>query len=114
MSNLYNKHTGGKRMKDLKNDKSGQYLMMNLLVLVFTLMIMVALIPLLNQILNLAQDNENLNCASFNGTNPYNSSLPTNALACLAIQLYLPYIVLVILIGSIARLIARPQAPELL
>jgi len=111
MSNSYNKHTGGKRMK--KNRK-GQYLMMNLLVLVFTIMIMVALIPLLNQILNLAQDNQNLNCAGYNGTNAYNASAPTNTLACLAVQLYLPYIVLVILIGSIARLIARPQAPELL
>ena len=98
----------------MKKNKSGQYLMMNLLVLVFTIMIMVALIPLLNQILNLAQDNQNLNCAGYNGTNAYNASAPTNTLACLAVQLYLPYIVLVILIGSIARLIARPQAPELL
>ena len=98
----------------MKKNRKGQYLMMNLLVLVFTIMIMVALIPLLNQILNLAQDNQNLNCAGYNGTNRYNSSLSTNTLACLAVQLYLPYIVLVILIGSIARLIARPQAPELL
>ena len=111
MLNSYNKHTGCKRMN---KNKSGQYLMMNLLVLVFTIMIMVALIPVLNQILNLAQDNQNLNCDGFNGTNPFNSSAPTNPLACLAIQLYMPYIVLVILIGSIARLIARPQAPELL
>jgi hypothetical protein len=86
--------------------------MINLLFLLMTIAVLVAMIPALNAILNIAQQSDGLNCPGYkyNGTasDPlsYNVNLPSNTLACLAIQLYLPYIVLAVLIGGVSRLIA--------
>ena len=92
-------------------NRKGQAIMINLLMLVFTIMIMVAVIPMLNSILNIAQQSDGLNCAGYNDTSDpslsYNSSLGTNTIACVAVDLYLPYIVLAILIGSVASLLRR-------
>tara|TARA_R100001132_G_C3197655_1_gene46597 strand:- start:231 stop:557 length:327 start_codon:yes stop_codon:yes gene_type:complete len=96
--------------------KQGQALMIGLLMLIFTLMILVTIMPVLNQILSQAQNSQNLNCAGYNDTTTagksYNSSLPTNDIACLAIKLYMPYLVLAILLGSISRLIYRKRGGE--
>lgn len=93
-----------------KNNK-GQVMIINLLFLVMTIAVMVALIPELTMLLNLAQQSDYLNCNGykFNGdpNNPlsYNSSLDSNVLACISIDLYLPYIVMVVLIAGVSRVI---------
>lgn len=90
----------------------GQMIMINLLFLLMTIAVLVALIPALNAILNIAQQSDGLNCPGYklggdaNNSLSYNSSFPSNTLSCLAIQLYLPYIVLAVLIGGVSRLIA--------
>jgi hypothetical protein len=94
-----------------KNNK-GQMIMINLLFLFMTIAVLVALIPALNSLLNIAQQSDGLNCNGYNYLgNPnsslsYNASYPSNDLACLAIKLYLPYIVLAVLIGGVSRVIA--------
>jgi len=94
------------------DNNRGQMIMINLLFLLMTVAVLVALIPALNAILNIAQQSDNLNCSgySYNGdandSLSWNRSLPSNTLACLAIDLYLPYIVLAVLIGGVSRLIA--------
>ena len=74
---------------------------------------MVAFIPALKSILDISKQSDNLNCPGFDydksgtvGTNTldYNSSLETDTVACLAIHLYLPYIILIILIRGVSKL----------
>jgi hypothetical protein len=96
----------------MMGNNKGQAIMINLIFLLLTIAVMVAMIPAINSILNIAQQSDNLNCSGYryqgdvNHTLSYNSSLPANTLACLAIDLYLPYIVLAILIGGVTKLIA--------
>jgi beta-lactamase regulating signal transducer with metallopeptidase domain len=97
----------------LKENNRGQMIMINLLFLLMTIAVLVALIPALNAILNIAQQSDNLNCSGYklngiaNDSLSYNNSLPSNTLACLAIDLYLPYIILVVLIGGVTKLLAN-------
>jgi glucose-6-phosphate-specific signal transduction histidine kinase len=99
------------KMHKNKNNR-GQMIMINLLFLIMTIAVLISLIPALNSLLNIAQQSDSLNCNGYmyngNSTHPlsYNASLPSNDLSCLAIKLFLPYIVLAVLIGSVSRVIA--------
>lgn len=81
---------------------------MNLLILFIVVTFLIALIPGFVEMQNMAQQSDNLNCAGYkyNGDATavlsYNSSLATNSIACMAIKLYLPYIVLGVLIAGVA------------
>ena len=97
-------------MRSITEDKSGQMMIINLLFLFMTISIAIAMIPALKATLNIAKQSDNLNCAGYvytgSGTNvSYNSSLATETTACLAINLYLPYILLIILIGGVSKLL---------
>lgn len=89
----------------------GQVMIINLLFLLMTIAVMVALIPELTTLLNLAQQSDYLNCKgySYNGDPnsrfSYNDSLESNTLACISIDLYLPYIVMAVLIAGVSRVI---------
>lgn len=99
-----------KKMKQQMN-KRGQVMMINLLFLLMTVAVMVALIPEFNTLLNMAQQSNSLNCNGYffngdpNNTLSYNSTLPSNTLACLSIDLYLPYIVMAVLIAGVSRVL---------
>jgi hypothetical protein len=94
----------------MNNKGSLMSLPINLLMLFITVTFLVALIPGFVEMQSMAQQSDNLNCANYayNGYLPgthvlsYNSSLATNSIACLAIKLYLPYIVLGVLIAGVA------------
>ena len=87
-------------------------IVLSLMFFIMALGVVIALIGPINQILNMAQQSDSLNCKDyiFNGdsTNAlsFNSTLhggnSGSPLACLAIKLYLPYILLAFLIGGIA------------
>jgi len=96
--------------KKSMNNK-GQVMIINLLFLLMTIAVMVALIPELTTLLNLSQQSDYLNCKgySYNG-NPnsvysYNASLKSNTLACISVDLYLPYIIMAVLIAGVSRVI---------
>ena len=97
-------------------NRKRQAIMINLLMMIFTIMILVAVLPMLNSILDVAQASDSLNCDGYNDTTDpsksYNSSLATNTIACVALDLYVPYIVLAILIGSVASLLRRRPEVE--
>lgn len=99
-----------KKKKVRPMNKKGQMIIIQLLFLFMTIVVLVALIPALRDIIDIAQQSDGLNCAGYyyNGNAghvlSYNSSLSTNTTACLAIKLYLPYIVLVVLIAGVTRL----------
>ena len=99
-------------------NKSGQMVMVNLLILVMTILILVAVVPVLNDILGVGKQSNYLNCPGYDydrsGTigdhqYDYNSSLSdsTDRISCIAIGLYVPYIVLAILIAGVTRLMSR-------
>jgi len=98
-------------MRSIREDKGGQMIMINLLFLFMVIAITVAILPAMKSVLDIAKQSDNLNCAgfSYNGdpdhTLSYNSSLNTDSTACLAIALYLPYIILVVLIGGVSKLL---------
>ena len=82
----------------------------NLLMLFITITFLVALIPGFVSMQDMAQQSDNMNCAGYNynglgTTHPlsYNATVGTkSAIGCLAIKLYLPYIVLGVLIAGVA------------
>jgi len=96
-------------MRSITEDKSGQMMIVNLLMLFMTISVAIAMIPALKATLNIAKQSNNLNCAGYNDTTDttlsYNASLATETTACLAINLYLPYILLIILIGGVTKLL---------
>ncbi|MFI5405057.1 MAG: hypothetical protein ACHQ1D_00945 [Nitrososphaerales archaeon] len=98
-------------LENKSGNRRGQMIMIQLLFLFMTIAVLVAMIPALNSVLNIAQQSDYLNCQGYsylgnaNHTFSYNASLASNTLACLSIRLYLPYIVLVVLIGGVSKLL---------
>ena len=98
-------------MRSITEDKGGQQMIISLLFLFMTISITIAMIPALKSVLNIAKQSDNLNCAGFvyggdaTNTLSYNASLETETTACLAINLYLPYILLIVLIGGVTKLL---------
>jgi hypothetical protein len=91
-------------------------IVLSLMFFIMALAVVISLIGPISEILNWAQQSDSLNCKgyiyngdsthalSFNSTlNGGNSGSP---LACLAIKLYLPYILLAFLIGGIAVILS--------
>jgi hypothetical protein len=72
-----------------------------------------ALLPAFTEILNQAQGSNSLNCAGYidtysdGGNYTYNSTIPTSTISCMAVKLYVPYIVLGVLIASVAVLFGQ-------
>lgn len=100
-----------KKDKQREMNKHGQVMIINLLFLLMTVAVMVALIPQFNILLNMAQQSDALNCKGYfyngnaNHSLSYNDTLQSNTLACLSIDLYLPYIVIAVLIAGVSRVI---------
>lgn len=96
-------------MRSITEDRSGQMMIIGILFLFMTITVMIAMIPALKSILNIAKQSDNLNCAGYNSTTDaslsYNASLNTETISCLAISLYLPYILLIVLIGGVTKLL---------
>ena len=93
------------------NNNKGTFNLMdlpvNLLVLFITVTFLVALIPGFTAMINMGQDSQGLNCAGYNNTlDPtlsYNASIGTKStIGCLAMQLYIPYIVLGVLVAAVS------------
>lgn len=108
---------GGKmqiREIQLNKNKKGQMIIIQMLFLFMTVAVMVALLPALKSILDVAQQSDNLNCPDFDYNHngaigdtkyDYNSSLSTDTTSCIAIKLYIPYIVLVVLIAGVSKMV---------
>jgi len=94
----------------------------NLLMLFMVVTFLIALLPGLVEMIDQAQQSDSLNCVGFkydgNPNNPlsYNSTIGTkSSIGCMAVKLYIPYIVLGVLIAGVAALFigkAIGGAPE--
>ena len=85
--------------------------------LIMVIAILVGLLPAMTELLNSAQGSNSLNCAGYvdtylsdGGNYTYNSTLQTSTIGCMAIKLYVPYIVLGVLIASVAVLFGQKIA----
>jgi len=97
----------------MKNKKGSlMSLPINLLMLFITITFLVALIPGFAEMVDMAQQSDGMNCVGYAhdghlpGTDSlsYNATLSgkTSSIGCLAIKLYIPYIVLGVLIAGVA------------
>lgn len=75
------------------------------------MMVGAALMPSVNDMLDPLRDNTNFNCAAFNGTNPYNSSLDSNTLGCAIVPLSVPLIILAMVLGGLGMIMYGRQEP---
>jgi len=91
-------------------------IMISLLFFIMGLGVLIAFISPINSFLDIAQQSDGLNCKGFiydgqiNHTLSFNSTIDGGAsgspIACLTLKLYLPYILLVFLIGGLAGVLA--------
>jgi len=101
------------KRRGLLTDKKGNLmsLPMNLLALFISITFLVALIPAFVEMQNMAQQSDSMNCPGYkyngNVNDPlsYNATIGTaSSIGCMAIKLYLPYIVLGVLIAGVAMI----------
>ena len=95
----------------MNNKGSLMSLPVNLLMLFIAVTFLVALVPAFVEMQDMAQQSDNLNCKGFvydgSATNvlSYNSTMLTkSSIGCMAIKLYIPYIVLGVLIAGVAMI----------
>lgn len=98
-------------MRRLLEDKRGNLMQMpiNLLMLFISITFLIALIPGFVEMQDMAQNADNMNCKGYTDTVDttlsYNSTVGTkSSIGCMAIKLYLPYIVLGVLIAGVAMI----------
>ena len=98
----------------LSKSSKGQVMIVNMIFLVMTIVVFVSLIPTLREMMNNARHQDSLNCrsnintCSNNSAIPcYNSSRSPETFACTMIDLYIPYIVIIVLIAGVAKIMAN-------
>ena len=101
----------------MENKKAQGNIMLNLIFFVLGLGVLIAFISPINSFLNLAQQSDALNCQGYIFNGNINNSLSFNStlnggnsgspLACLALKLYLPYVLLIFLIGGMSAVLAN-------
>ncbi len=120
-SPLTSLHYAGSNIKWRKGrrmNKKGQIrpgIILNLLFFLMALGVLVVFISPINELLDIAQQSDNLNCKGYIYEGDPNHQLSFNEtldggqsgspLACLAIKLYLPYIFLVFLVAGIGKVL---------
>ena len=90
-------------------------IMLSLIIFIMALGVMIAFISPITELLDIAQQSDNLNCKGFiydgdsTNTLSFNSTKHGGAsgspIACLSIKLYLPYLLLVFLIGGMSAVL---------
>lgn len=111
-------------LSKLGQDKRGGLMQMpvNLLLLFITVTFLIALLPGFVEMQDMAQRSDNMNCKGYveNGNAldslSYNATIGTkSSIGCMAIKLYLPYIVLGVLIAGVALIITgRSQQDQMI
>jgi len=99
-----------------RNNRGQLNLLVGLLLGFMVVTILVTLLPGFVSMLSMAQNSENLNCKGYvdsdgtDGNQTYNASMGTSTMACLAMKLYLPYLVLSVLIGLVMKILYDKQS----
>lgn len=92
----------------------GQMIVFNLMMLVITIVVFMALIPVFQETISNARGSDGLNCVSTTsicsasqGEPCYNSSIDVQTTSCLVLDIYLPYIIIVVLIMGVGALVGQ-------
>jgi len=99
---------------NLYKTKRSQVMIINMIFLVMTIVVFTALIPVLRSMMDNARHEDSLNCKSNHNTcgiineSPcYNASKNSETVACTLIDLYIPYIVIVVLLAGVAKIMSQ-------
>lgn len=96
-----------------RKENRGQALMVNMLLFFMAAAFLVSILPAFNELISYAQQSDSLNCKGYkydgneNHTLSYNSSLATSTISCLSIRFYVPYLILAVLVGGVAKLLSN-------
>ena len=97
-------------------NNKGQMMIFGLLMLVITIVLFMALIPVFQETIARARGSDGLNCVTTitadlcgtDATEPcYNSSKDKQTTSCLILDIYLPYIIIVVLIMGVGALVGQ-------
>lgn len=89
-------------------------MILGLMFLVMTIIVLMAFMPVIKESLDTQRNYDSLNCKSSSyvcpnvssaGTYCYNETLGSETTTCLIFDIYLPYIVIVVLIGGVGLLL---------
>jgi len=107
-------------MKNLiPKSKKGQVIIINIVMLVMALLVFMALVPVIKSQVDMARNYDSLNCKETDsdficsgnppGNEPcYNETYArSETVACAMIDLYLPYIVIVVLLAGAGKVMAN-------
>ncbi len=96
------------------NNNRGQMIVFNLLMLVILIITFMALIPVFQETISNARGSDGLNCVSTTSlcndgaAEPcYNASMDKQTTSCLVLDIYLPYIIIVVLIMGVGALVGQ-------
>jgi len=95
------------------NNRKGQMIVFNLMMLLIVVVVFMAFIPVFQETISNARGSNGLNCVSTLRPNCtafsepcYNSSLDSQVTSCLILDIYLPYIIIVVLLMGVAGLMS--------
>jgi hypothetical protein len=103
---------------NLYKTKRSQVIIVNIVLLVMALLVFMALIPVIKSQVDQARNYDSLNCKETDATRIcntnglqtpcYNASYAkTETVACAMLDLYIPYIVIIVLLAGAAKLMAN-------
>ena len=94
-------------------NNKGQMIVFNLMLLLITIVVFMAFIPVFQETISNARGSNGLNCISELRPNCtdfaepcYNSSIDSQTTSCLIMDIYLPYIIIVVLLMGVGGLMA--------
>ncbi len=97
----------------MKN-RRGQMLVFGILFLVITVVVFMAMIPVFQETISNARGSDGLNCVSTTSlcntgdSEPcYNATMDVQTTSCLVLDIYLPYIIVVVLIAGVGALMSQ-------
>lgn len=94
-------------------NNKGQMIVFNLMMLLIVVVVFMAFIPIFQETISNARGSNGLNCVSTLRPNCtafaepcYNSSIDSQTTSCLIMDIYLPYIIIVVLLMGVGGLMA--------
>ena len=99
--------------KRLKANNKGQVLIINLMFVFMAIAVLMGMMSAFREVLDDARGSASLNCKStlrvcgVQAEPCYNSSIEAETLACTMLDLYIPYLVMVVLVAGVAKLMAN-------
>lgn len=97
-------------------NKGGQMIVFNLLMLVIVIIVFMALIPVFQDSISNARGSDGLNCVTTVEANLcnsgasepcYNATMDAQTTSCLVLDIYLPYIIIVVLLMGVGALVGQ-------